>query len=294
MDRVNNRDPIGLYIHIPFCRKKCGYCDFYSITDLSFAEKYTEAVVRGILFYKSTYGLRFDSVYFGGGTPSLMTARQIEHMVEAGSPERNAEISMECNPNSVGTQFFSDVKAAGINRASIGIQSLSDGVLKTLGRLHSAAEAEAAIAHAAAAGFDNISVDLMIGVPGQHSLKSDIERLSALKNTDGKHIIKHISAYILKVEEDTPFADIPAENFPNEDTVSDIYLETVAELEANGFCQYEISNFSIPGFECCHNLKYWECKEYLGIGPAAHSYIDGRRFASILFPEPGVPIIKTL
>lgn len=263
---------IGLYIHVPFCVRKCRYCDFYSVTDLSLTDAYTAAVIRNV----KAHGYSFDTVYFGGGTPSLLAPNQIEAILSAAEIAPNAEISMECNPNSVDGNYLRNVRVAGVNRLSFGVQSFDDTELKMLGRLHNSAQAVTAIETAEKVGFDNISADLMLAVSGQtfESLRHSIDVISALPLT-------HISAYMLKVEEGTPLAadESLLAKIPDEDDTADMYLEAVHRLGTAGFEQYEISNFARDGFECHHNLKYWRCEEYLGIGPAAHSFIDGKRFA---------------
>lgn len=265
-------NPKGLYIHIPFCAQKCRYCDFYSVTDLSLTDSYTTAVIRNI---KAQDGL-FDTVYFGGGTPSLLNAKQIKAILSAADITPNAEISMECNPNSVTPDYLREIRSVGVNRLSFGVQSFCDNELKMLGRLHSANQAVSAILDAHNSGFGNISADLMLAISGQtfESLRYNLDMLSKLPLT-------HVSAYMMKVEEGTPLASNEdlLNKIPDEDDTADMYLESVRILGEIGFEQYEISNFSRNGFECRHNLKYWRCEEYLGIGPAAHSFIDGKRFA---------------
>ncbi len=262
----------GLYIHIPFCVKKCPYCDFYSVTDLSLAEKYTEAVIRNI----RGKGICADTVYFGGGTPSLLSAEQIYRMISSAEIENGAEITMECNPNTVDPRYLSDILSAGVNRISFGVQSLDDRELKALGRIHSAEAAVNAVTEAYKAGFRNISADLMLGTAYQTaaSLKNTIEALVSLP-------VNHVSAYMLKIEEGTPYgkSDKILSLLPDENEVADMYLETVSLLGRHGFRQYEISNFAAENTECRHNLKYWRCQEYYGIGPSAHSYIGGVRRA---------------
>lgn len=263
---------IGLYIHVPFCVRKCRYCDFYSVTDLSLTDLYTSAVIRNI----KAYGYGFDTVYFGGGTPSLLTPQQIGAILSAAEIASDAEISMECNPNSVTENYLREVRNAGVNRLSFGVQSFDDNELKMLGRLHDSEQAAAAIETAKKVGFDNISADLMLAVSGQtfESLRRSLDAVAKLPLT-------HISAYMLKVEEGTPLAadEKLLSQIPDEDDTADMYLEAVRKLAETGFEQYEISNFARVGFECRHNLKYWRCEEYLGVGPAAHSFVDGNRFA---------------
>ncbi len=261
----------GLYIHIPFCQRKCRYCDFFSVTSLSLAEDYTHALIRNI----KAYGETFDTVYFGGGTPSLLSAGQISDILSAANITANAEISMECNPNSVNKNYLSELRQTGINRLSFGIQSLNNSELHALGRLHNSTEAIAAVENAYAAGFENISADLMLATPGQtmNSLNDTVERLCLLPLT-------HISAYMLKIETGTPLAADEAllQTLPDDEVEAEMYLLTVNLLKEKGFAQYEISNFAKAENKCRHNLKYWHCEEYLGIGTGAHSYLNGVRF----------------
>ena len=259
----------GLYIHIPFCRRKCLYCDFYSVAlQEGFAERYTEAVKRNI----AAYGGSFETVYFGGGTPILL-APYLGEMLKGVDIADGAEITAECNPCEMTDEALSQLREGGINRISVGVQSLCDNELSALGRRHDSDTAIRAIAREKAAGFSDISTDLMLGIPQQteESLAQTLETLTALP-------ITHISAYMLKVEPNTPFGrSTPL--LPDEDATADMYLQTVNSLADKGFHQYEISNFAKRGYECRHNLKYWRREEYLGIGPAAHSFMDGRRFA---------------
>lgn len=261
----------GLYIHVPFCKRKCVYCDFFSAADLSLTEAYVQAVIRNI---KSARGV-YDTVYFGGGTPSLLTAKQISDILSAADITDGAEISMECNPESTNLNYLCEIKSAGVNRVSFGVQTLDNGELAVLGRLHTAEEAEQAVLDAEKASFTNVSADLMLAVAGQssQSLENTLDRLLKLPLT-------HISAYMLKVEDGTPLArdGTLLQKIPGEDETADMYLTAVKRLAEAGFEQYEISNFSKNGFECRHNLKYWRCGEYFGVGPSAHSFWDGERF----------------
>lgn len=266
-------DLTGLYIHVPFCRRKCVYCDFYSVVGKDdIFDEYVKAVVRNIRIA----GGKFDTVYFGGGTPSLFSGRQINDILSAADIAEGAEVSAEINPDSADTRKLRDFKSAGINRISIGIQSLDDSELSVLGRLHSSGQAADAIITAQKAGFDNISADLMLGLPYQRTetVMQNIGRLSELG-------VRHISAYMLKIESGTPLSQNREliSNIADEELSADMYLEAVSCLEKNGYKQYEISNFAEEGYECRHNLKYWRCEDYLGIGPSAHSCTGGRRFA---------------
>lgn len=258
----------GLYIHVPFCLSKCPYCDFYSVRyESGLAQAYKNAVIRNLLYYGGSY----DTVYFGGGTPILLW-REICEILENISLAEKAEITIESNPCCTDTERLSALKAVGINRISFGVQSLDDNELKALGRRHNADTAVKALLLAEKCGFENISADIMLGTPNQ-SLQTVTNTVSSLS----KLPVTHISAYMLKIEPNTPFSKQDLK-LPDEDMTCDIYLSTVKKLEQLGFMQYEISNFAKKGYECKHNLKYWNCEEYLGIGPAAHSFYDGIRF----------------
>lgn len=260
----------GLYIHVPFCVRKCRYCDFYSVTELSLAEEYTKAAIRNIGAVHDT----FDTVYIGGGTPSLLTAEQLLRILSAADICSGAEISMECNPNSVTGKYLKDIFCAGVNRLSFGVQSFNDSELRSLGRLHTSAEAVSAVYSAKTAGFENISADLMLAV-GEQTMKGLARSLETAANLP----LKHISAYMLKIEDGTPLSrdEEYRRSMPGDDETADMYLYTAEYLADRGFEQYEISNFAKNGFECKHNLKYWRGEEYYGIGPAAHSFVDGER-----------------
>jgi len=269
---------LGIYFHVPFCAKKCPYCDFYSGSfTKKAAEGYTAAVIRNIRHYSQPERVT-DTVYFGGGTPSLLTAGQLSEIIEAVrsnfSLSQEAEITLEANPATLTPEKLAELRKIGVNRLSIGVQSMIPEELSFLGRSHTPERASKAVLDAHNAGFDNISCDLMIALPGQtiSSLKASIEALVELP-------ITHISAYILKVEEGTLFAERNvADLLPDEDETAALYLEMVRLLEERGFMQYEISNFAVPGHESKHNCRYWLCKDYLGIGPAAHSCFGGKRF----------------
>lgn len=263
---------IGLYIHIPFCLSKCPYCDFYSVRyENETAKEYKNAVIRNLRYYSGLYDNKFDTVYFGGGTPILLW-REITQILEQANIDNNAEITVEANPCCSDRENLSALRSGGVNRISFGVQSLDDSILKGLGRRHNSITAVNAIETASKCGFNNISADLMLGVEGQsiNDVTSSIRQLSELPVT-------HISAYMLKIESGTPFAKRKL-NLPDEEEICNIYLDAVKELERNGFRQYEISNFSKEGSQCRHNIKYWNSEEYLGLGPAAHSFFDDKRF----------------
>ncbi len=268
---------LGIYIHVPFCARKCPYCDFYSLKySAETAELYTKAVIRNLEAFGSR-GLSADTVYFGGGTPSLLTVGQVERILSACDKNfrlESPEITMECNPSSVNYGKLSAYRKAGVNRVSFGVQSANDKSLKWLGRLHNFQKAVTAVEESAKAGFDNISCDIMLGLAGQTeaSLCEDIEKITALP-------ICHVSAYMLKIEEGTAFdCKEIRETSADDEKLSSLYLTATESLEAKGFKQYEISNFALNGMESRHNNKYWSCEEYIGIGPASHSYFGGKRY----------------
>lgn len=269
----------GLYFHVPFCAKKCPYCDFYSEKySEEIVDKYINAVIRNVEKYKNNADCIIDSIYFGGGTPSLLSPQRLEKIINAVNKSfklNNPEISIEVNPSMVNKEKFKALRNIGFNRISFGVQSFNDDELKKLGRLHNSDTAKKAIINAHESGFDNISADLMIGIIGQdiYSLYKNIEVIKSLP-------IKHISAYMLKIEENTPYNNEDIINsLPDDDVVSDLYLNAVKELGKIGLKQYEISNFAYKDFESRHNLHYWKCEEYIGIGPSAHSYFNGKRYA---------------
>ena len=272
---------LSLYIHIPFCVKKCEYCDFYSLCDLSLREKYVNALIAQIKDFRSEAKNKLvDTIYFGGGTPSLLSGddmlRIMKTIRSVFRVAEEAEISMEANPGTLNPEKLSAYREAGINRLSLGLQSADPEELKRLGRIHTREEFESSFLLARLEGFQNINVDVMYALPNQteQTLSDTLDYVIALDPD-------HISFYGLKIEPETPFGrdETIEASLPVEDTQADMYLNAVEKLENAGFLQYEISNFSKPGFECIHNLKNWKCRDYLGFGPAAHSFFDGKRFS---------------
>ncbi len=265
----------GLYYHIPFCRSKCPYCDFYSVKyDGAEAEKYISLLIEE----NKKYHGAFDTVYLGGGTPSCLEPELITKLLSSAKEhfdiDKNSEITVECNPSKELSRDFEIYARAGVNRISLGMQSARKEERYALGRTAGKAELTAAVNAARASGISNISLDLMLGTPRQSldSLDESFEFIDKMQVT-------HISAYMLKIEEGTKFYELKNRlALPDEDAVCEMYLKTVNALKALGFEQYEISNFSKPGFESRHNLKYWTLAEYLGIGKSAHSLWNGRRF----------------
>ena len=265
---------LGLYLHIPYCFSKCRYCDFYSHPgERGVPDTYVDALLRELARFAPDTPLHPDTVYFGGGTPSLLRPEQVRRLVEAAAPVSGAEVTLEANPETVTPELLSGFREAGINRISFGVQSARDSQLRTLGRPHNARQARAAFAAARQAGFVNISGDIMLALP--HYTQAEFDETLELIEEGGA---VHISAYLLKIEPDSAFGKHPPEGLPTGDEAADFYLYAVEQLEHHGYRQYEISNFAKPGYEGRHNLIYWDCGDYLGICPAAHSCMGGKRF----------------
>lgn len=271
---------IGVYIHIPFCGKKCPYCDFYSAPASNRSmDRYTATMTERLEAYRNK-GVTADTLYFGGGTPNLLGGERLSRLIQTArdvfAMPANSEITVEANPATATPAFFRQIFTSGTNRLSLGLQSANSDELAFLGRRHTQSQAAAAVKAAREAGFSNISLDLMIGLPGQTT-----EQLGQSIAFCANLGVEHVSSYLLKIEEGTPFfARRNTLSLPDEDAVSELYFFAVEELARQGFAQYEISNFAKPGYEGRHNLKYWHCEEYLGFGPAAHSFFDGQRFYS--------------
>ena len=269
---------LGLYFHVPFCRGKCPYCDFYSLAGTPAGmDHYVQAVLVAMAPWREKLkGREIATVYFGGGTPSLLGAERLGAILrgvkEGFSLAPGAEVTLEANPTQVGRGFFQEAREAGFDRLSMGLQSADEEELRLLGRAHSPRQAAKAVEDARAAGFSNISLDLMLGLPGGSPEK--LERSIGFAASLG---VEHISSYILKIEPGTPFARQGVE-VPDDDTTAEQYLFAVEALAERGYGQYEISNFAKPGKESRHNLLYWRGEEYLGFGPGAHSFFGGRRF----------------
>ena len=271
---------LGIYIHIPFCVAKCAYCDFYS---LSGHEKLMPAYQHALLHHIKEYapqldGYLADTVYFGGGTPSFYGSDRLISVFTAlkkhGHILVEAEVTLEVNPESITKADLLRLRRAGFNRLSVGVQTTDDALLKSLGRKHTFADAEQTVSNAREAGFNNINIDLIFGLPSQtrDGWADTLGRAAALKT-------EHISCYGLKIDEGSQlyiYKDSPY--LPDDDAQADMYLYAVETLSRFGFKQYEISNFARRGYESKHNLKYWMGDEYLGFGTAAHSYVGGKRF----------------
>ena len=279
-----NKTPLGIYIHVPFCRSKCQYCDFYSLTnkDDKLMDGYLHAICAHIKESGALApGYRVDTIYFGGGTPSFFGADGMATIMSAirraFDVDAGAEITFEANPDSVSDKFLGRMRAEGFNRVSLGIQCDDDEILKKIGRPHDYAQAVSAVQRIRKAGFRNLSVDLMYGLPNQtlNGWKDTLERVLTLNP-------EHISCYGLKLEEGTPMYEYKDFlNLPDDDLQADMYLAMVEILRTRGFRQYEISNFARKGLYSRHNMKYWTGGEYLGFGPNASSDFAGRRFTII-------------
>lgn len=266
----------GLYLHIPYCPSRCFYCDFYARGGATGVPgEYLDALLGQIRFFRSAgcWPHPPGSVYLGGGTPSLLTPRQLELLLRAADPDPAAEITLEANPDTLDLEKLKGYRSAGANRLSVGVQAASDRQLQRLGRRHTAQAARRALALAHEAGFENISGDLMLALP--HDTPAALGDSLSLLFSGGA---THISSYLLRVEPHTRFGLQPPDGLPGEDEAADLYLYAVRAITGAGYAQYEVSNFAKPGFESRHNLLYWDCEDYLGIGPAAHSCMAGRRF----------------
>jgi oxygen-independent coproporphyrinogen-3 oxidase len=273
--------PLGIYIHVPFCRSKCQYCDFYSIATKD--EKTYDAYIDAVCAHIKEAGdlapsYRVDTVYFGGGTPSFLGSDGLATILTAirrsFDVANDAEITFEANPDSISDKLLRRLRSEGFNRVSLGIQTDDDALLERLGRPHNYAQAAAAFQRIRRVGFENISVDLIYGLPGQ--------TLSAWEETL-QHVLQlrpdHISCYGLKVEPGTPLDMVKdISNLPDDDMQADMYLSAVEILKNKGYRQYEISNFARKGLVSRHNMKYWLGGEYLGFGPDASSDFAGKRF----------------
>ena len=276
--------PLGLYIHIPFCKSKCVYCDFYSLPNAEREmNRYTAAVCRHLTETAPQAAAHLtDTVYFGGGTPSYLGPRRLQKILKTIRKHYriapDAEVTLEANPDSIGDwRKLRALRKAGVNRISLGVQSADDKELQALGRPHTYAQAVDAVGAVRRAGIRNLSLDLIYGLPGQTLAlwQRTLNRAAALEP-------EHLSCYGLKVEEGTPLWDRrEGLDLPGDDAQADMYLWTVERLAALGYAQYEISNFAKPGFASRHNIKYWTLGEYAGFGPGAHSDLGDVRYAYV-------------
>ncbi len=277
---MENIKKLGVYIHIPFCKQKCYYCDFISFANKKdLEEKYIEALIKEIEhFLKNNSTIQVSTIYIGGGTPSFIDSKYIKKIISLFNKENLVEATIELNPGTATKEKLEDYKEAGLNRLSIGLQSTNNNLLKQIGRIHNYEDFLNTYKLAKEVGFQNINVDLMIGLPNQSILdiKQSLEEVTNLNPN-------HISVYSLIVEEETKIAKM-LENgeikLPDEDVERQMYWYVKNYLELHGYNHYEISNFSKKGYESKHNLDCWEQKEYIGFGLASHSYIDKIRFSN--------------
>ena len=284
MSGRQGKPTLGLYIHIPFCKAKCAYCDFYS---LAHSEEKMDAYMTALLRHLEEVapraaGMQVDTVYFGGGTPSYLGAarlcRILQTVLRRYDVARDAEITLEANPDSAGDwKELRRLRRAGFNRLSLGVQSTDDALLRRIGRVHTYEQVQQAVKAARKAKFTNLSLDLIYGLPGQ--TMEDWQRTLADAVALGP---EHLSCYGLKLEEGTPlWQQRQTLTLPDDDAQADMYLYTVAALGEMGYEQYEISNFAKPGKASRHNLKYWNMEEYAGFGPGAHSDFGGVRYGYV-------------
>ena len=277
----------GIYVHIPFCLRKCAYCDFYSLTDLTLRQIFVDSLLQEMALVDAHDALS-DSLYFGGGTPSVLTPQQIEALMQQARDlftlGPDAEITMEVNPGTVTRDYLNFLRQIGINRINIGVQSFSRDTLEFLGRIHSPGHATQAIACARKAGFDNMGLDLIFGIPGQDasSWQDDLKRALVFAP-------EHLSCYILSFEKGTPLDQMRKTNafkVPADQHIADLFRITQQKLKDAGYEQYEISNYakidtSGKTWRSRHNLKYWSFAPYTGLGPAAHSYTAPFRYWNV-------------
>ncbi|MBN1935908.1 MAG: radical SAM family heme chaperone HemW [Anaerolineae bacterium] len=292
-------NPTGVYVHIPFCRHKCLYCDFnsYAGQQALFAP-YLDAVQREIAMRAGLLTAperrAVQTLYVGGGTPTALPAGDLIALLQTAQKmfalASGSEITVEANPGTISLEGLAALRAAGVNRLSLGVQSFADAMLTSLGRIHSGREARQAVRNARAAGFDNLSLDLMFGLPTQTLADWQVDVEIALSLAP-----EHLSLYALTVEQETPLAArIRAGTLPepDDDLAADMYAWVEARLDAAGYGHYEISNWARPGFECRHNLIYWRNQPYLGLGAGAHGWWKGKRRANVAHPERYIAAIQ--
>jgi len=297
-DNGHQNSYASLYIHIPFCKTKCPYCDFNTYAGIEqLIPSYIDALIKELRLWASALGpITINTVFFGGGTPSYLTSMHIEQLLRITNSlftvPKDAEISLESNPNDICEDKLAEWIKAGINRLSIGVQSLDDNLLRVLGRRHSKKDAIEAFRNARQSGFENINIDLMYGLPYQ-KIEQWQETLHYALDLEPQHL----SLYCLSIEKGTPFETSVQKGFiptPDSDLAADMYELADKLVGESGFEQYEISNWAIPGYVCHHNINYWRNQSYLGVGPGAHSHMRGRRFANIDSPRAYIQKVKAL
>ncbi|MCQ2910630.1 MAG: radical SAM family heme chaperone HemW [Clostridia bacterium] len=279
---------IGLYVHIPFCKSKCIYCDFCSFANKEDKiDEYIDMLIKEMNLYKEVVKDRIiKTVFIGGGTPTILSCDQLKKLVNAIKEnftfKDEIEFTCEANPGTLDIDKLKTLKELGVNRLSIGLQSANDSTLKMLSRIHTFDEFKKNVEDARKVGFKNINADIMFSLPNESmkDIKHTVDEVLALK-------LEHVSAYSLIIEEGTKMYDMACSGdskyeFPDEDTDREIYYYICDELKKNGYHQYEISNFAKPGYESEHNMIYWKAEEYLGLGLAAHSYFNNYRFSNVI------------
>lgn len=260
----------SVYIHIPFCKSKCKYCSFVSFVNEEKIQSYVEALLKEIDKYYRGESLK--TLYFGGGTPSLLLAKELKKIIDKFQINHNCEVTLEMNPDDANEDYLKSLNSIGINRLSIGAQTFDNEVLKFIGRRHNFEQTIKTVQLAKDVGFKNISLDLIYGLPNAN-IESDLEKILQLN-------VQHISTYGLKIEEGSYFYKHYPENLPDEDMQADMYIKINEILNNAGFERYEISNFAQKGYESKHNLNYWNNEEYYGFGVAAHGYVDSIRYSN--------------
>lgn len=302
----DTREVVGLYVHVAFCQTKCFYCDFNTYAGLQhLIPRYTAALTNEIAMLPhfppgapGPEAIRVGSIFFGGGTPSLLAPSQLASVLDAAARRfdvaADAEITVEANPNDLSLDYLRSLRDVGVNRMSVGVQCFDDALLRRLGRRHDAEGAVAALEATRSAGFDNLSIDLMFALPGQ-----DLANWQASVYRAISFAPEHISLYNLTIEPDTPFAEWHAAGklaVPDEDTAAEMYEWTIAHLDAVGYEHYEISNWARRDphrdFRAQHNLRYWRNQPYLGIGAGAHSCFAGARFSTVLAPTKYLQLVE--
>ncbi|NOY05215.1 MAG: radical SAM family heme chaperone HemW [Chlorobi bacterium] len=287
----------GIYLHIPYCESKCVYCDFYSVAEGEYRDEFVSVLTEEISCRakEAPRDAVFRSVYFGGGTPSLLSPEEIRSILdtlrECFELDESAEVSMECNPGTVTAESLAGYRACGVNRLSFGVQSFFEDDLAFLSRIHSPEQAKESIEAARQAGFDNISLDLMFSLPGQTASRWS-ENLRQARELG----VTHLSCYSLTVELGTPLASIVNRGevcMPVQEEDAGLFETTMRTLGDWGFLHYEVSNFARPGFECRHNLVYWNHEPYLGFGPSAHSFTDGKRTWNVTSIDRYIGMVRT-
>lgn len=265
--------PRNIYIHIPFCKQKCKYCSFVSFPKLELKQDYINALKKEITNYYKNEKLK--TIYFGGGTPSLLKISEMEQILSLLNFNTETEVTVEINPETINFEYLQSLKKIGVNRISIGCQTFDDKILCEIGRKHSSDDVVIAVKYAQKAGFDNINLDFIYGLPNQkiEDFSKDLEKAVSLE-------IQHISLYGLKIDEGCYFYKNPPKNLPDDDIQADMYLKAIEVLTGQEFEHYEISNFAKQGFQSQHNLNYWDNNSYYGFGCAAHGYVNGIRYSN--------------